>query len=79
MNALLKELAERFGNVSLAFLRSFVEMEGADALFQRARADVLPCFDVFYGGGPGGAGRGALHLMYASCILLMYCWWDVLL
>lgn len=37
-------------NPATIFLRSFVEMEGADALFQRARADVLPCFDVFYGG-----------------------------
>lgn len=37
-------------NPATIFLRCFQEMEGANSLFQRAKVDVLPCFDVFYKG-----------------------------
>lgn len=37
-------------NPATIFLRCFQEMEGADNLFQRARVEVLPCFDIFYKG-----------------------------
>jgi len=37
-------------NPATLFLRCFQELEGAENLFQRARVEVLPCFDVFYKG-----------------------------
>ncbi|KAL9179608.1 hypothetical protein ACHAXT_008898 [Thalassiosira profunda] len=37
-------------NPATIFLRCFKEMEGADSLFQRAQAETLPCFDIFYKG-----------------------------
>lgn len=37
-------------NPATIFLRCFREAEGAGSLFQRARVEVLPCFDVFYKG-----------------------------
>ena len=37
-------------NPATVFLRCFKEFEGAESLFNRARVEVLPCFDVFYKG-----------------------------
>lgn len=37
-------------NPATVFLRCFQEMDGADNLFQRARVEVLPTFDIFYKG-----------------------------
>ncbi|KAL7525674.1 hypothetical protein ACHAXR_001109, partial [Thalassiosira sp. AJA248-18] len=37
-------------NPATVFLRCFQELDGATNLFQRAKVEVLPCFDVFYKG-----------------------------